>query len=385
MAGLFSLGGGGGGGSGGNREATTSSQNQSQNPAGPSEMINPWGSPPGVVLYRNEEVYQKGFEIWQQYVQVHHHHHPAGAAIPVAGGPPPNLNHPHFQPHHPDPTLYQLGDSLGSGPGGVGSSTRSLSYAATSSRGLRSGSVGGIGGGINCQDCGNQAKKDCAHMRCRTCCKSRGFDCPTHVKSTWVPAAKRRERQQQLAAMQQQNPDQQQQSQHRQQIDVMRGGEKRIRHSSSMSIVVPSSRLAAGGSSAGLEVGQSFPSEVSSPAVFRCVRVTSTNDTEEHLAYQTAVSIAGHVFKGILYDQGPEGRYNAEGEGEDRGDDSPRGSGLQQHNLLTGIGIATGNENTEGEATTGTSASAGDAAGGLYSTPINAFLAGTQFFPPPRS
>lgn len=55
-------------------------------------------------------------------------------------------------------------------------------------------------GGVSCRDCGNQAKKDCAHLRCRTCCKSRGFDCPTHVKSTWVPAAKRRERQQQVAA-----------------------------------------------------------------------------------------------------------------------------------------------------------------------------------------
>ena len=38
-------------------------------------------------------------------------------------------------------------------------------------------------------------------MRCRTCCRSRGLSCPTHVKSTWVPAAKRRERQQQLAAL----------------------------------------------------------------------------------------------------------------------------------------------------------------------------------------
>jgi LRP1 type putative zinc finger protein len=48
---------------------------------------------------------------------------------------------------------------------------------------------------LTCQDCGNQAKKDCSHRRCRTCCKSRGFDCATHVKSTWVPAARRRERQ----------------------------------------------------------------------------------------------------------------------------------------------------------------------------------------------
>lgn len=63
------------------------------------------------------------------------------------------------------------------------------------------------GGGISCQDCGNQAKKDCQHMRCRTCCKSRGFQCQTHVKSTWVPAAKRRERQQQLSSLQQQEKE----------------------------------------------------------------------------------------------------------------------------------------------------------------------------------
>lgn len=45
-----------------------------------------------------------------------------------------------------------------------------------------------------CKDCGNRAKKDCSHRRCRTCCKTRGFDCSTHVRSTWVPAARRRER-----------------------------------------------------------------------------------------------------------------------------------------------------------------------------------------------
>ncbi|XP_042465056.1 protein EXPRESSION OF TERPENOIDS 1-like isoform X2 [Zingiber officinale] len=54
-------------------------------------------------------------------------------------------------------------------------------------------------GGVSCRDCGNQAKKDCVHLRCRTCCQSRGFACSTHVKSTWVPAARRRERQQNLA------------------------------------------------------------------------------------------------------------------------------------------------------------------------------------------
>lgn len=70
---------------------------------------------------------------------------------------------------------------------------------------LPTGIIGGSGnvllqslsssGTATCQDCGNQAKKDCTHRRCRTCCKSRGFDCSTHVKSTWVPAARRRESQ----------------------------------------------------------------------------------------------------------------------------------------------------------------------------------------------
>lgn len=72
----------------------------------------------------------------------------------------------------------------------------------SSSMNLVESSGGGGGGGSGsssgtstCLDCGNQAKKDCIHRRCRTCCKSRGFDCTTHVKSTWVPAARRRERQ----------------------------------------------------------------------------------------------------------------------------------------------------------------------------------------------
>ena len=51
-------------------------------------------------------------------------------------------------------------------------------------------------GSAACQECGNSAKKDCTFSRCRTCCKSRGFPCATHERSTWVPAAKRRERQQ---------------------------------------------------------------------------------------------------------------------------------------------------------------------------------------------
>lgn len=45
-----------------------------------------------------------------------------------------------------------------------------------------------------CRDCGNRAKKGCGYSRCRTCCKSRGYDCSTHVKSTWVPSSRRKDR-----------------------------------------------------------------------------------------------------------------------------------------------------------------------------------------------
>ena len=147
-------------------------------------------------LFRNEEIYNKGFEIWpQQHQQSSFHHHEQQHQQ--------NINN-----------FYSFG---------VGSSRRnddnnndnvSVSFSDESTRfGLtvmRSSSGGLGGGGMNCQDCGNQAKKDCPHLRCRTCCKSRGFQCQTHVKSTWVPAAKRRERQQQLTSLQQQNQQQQQ-------------------------------------------------------------------------------------------------------------------------------------------------------------------------------
>ncbi|KAE8698674.1 hypothetical protein F3Y22_tig00110597pilonHSYRG00621 [Hibiscus syriacus] len=81
----------------------------------------------------------------------------------------------------------------------------------------------GFGGSTRCQECGNKAKRDCGFMRCRTCCRSKGFECQTHVTSTWVPAYRR-------------NPKRQRQN--------------------------PSS---------GLE-GRDFPTKVTSQATFRCVR-----------------------------------------------------------------------------------------------------------------
>lgn len=153
-------------------------------------------------LFRNEEIYNKGFEIWpqQQHSSFHHHH-----------------QHQHHQNLN---NFYTFGVGSSSTTNrrnndnnNINDDVVSVSFSDESTRfGLtvmRPG-VGLSGGGMNCQDCGNQAKKDCPHLRCRTCCKSRGFQCSTHVKSTWVPAAKRRERQQQLTALQQQNQQQQQ-------------------------------------------------------------------------------------------------------------------------------------------------------------------------------
>ncbi|KAF8687003.1 hypothetical protein HU200_043283 [Digitaria exilis] len=51
--------------------------------------------------------------------------------------------------------------------------------------------------------------------------------------------------------------------------------------------------------------GGRFPPELSVEAVFRCVRMGAVDEAEAELAYQTAVSIGGHTFKGILRDHGP--------------------------------------------------------------------------------
>lgn len=162
MAGFFCLGG---------KEASPNKQEEEEGDRRRQQQQQQGNS---LFLYRNEEIYNKGFEIWPQY---HHQQQ--------------NLN-----------SYY----SFGVGPSRIRSFD--INDSDESSRlGLtvmRQSSLAGGGGGMNCQDCGNQAKKDCVHLRCRTCCKSRGFPCQTHVKSTWVPAAKRRERQQQLSELQQQ-------------------------------------------------------------------------------------------------------------------------------------------------------------------------------------
>ncbi|XVF01043.1 hypothetical protein REPUB_Repub04eG0053600 [Reevesia pubescens] len=200
-------------------------------------------------------------------------------------------------------------------------------------------------GGTRCQDCGNQSKKDCGYMRCRTCCRSKGFECQTHIKSTWVPAYRRRQRHPQISSVPQQH--------------LPLHNPKRLREN-------PSS---------GFEVGN-FPAEVTSPATFRCVRVSSIEDAADQYAYRTAVNIGGHMFKGILYDQGPDQGHHSLGEC------SSRETQPHQPNQINVAALTM--------ATTTTSTSTSVAAETLlpfaYASPFNAFMsAGTQFFLHPKS
>ncbi|KAE8679854.1 Protein SHI RELATED SEQUENCE 1 [Hibiscus syriacus] len=273
-------------------------------------------------LYKNDEIYNKGFEIWPQ--QFYYQQQPNVTDISFGAGP-----------SRVKASGFNLSDE---------SSSRSVGFTVMKH------------GGMNCQDCGNQAKKDCAHLRCRACCKNRGFQCQTHVKSTWVPAAKRRERQQkQLAAL---NQNQQQEEQQ------FRGEKpKRLRENRGSP------------SSSGLELGK-FPHEVSSPSVFRFVKVSAVDDEDEELAYQTAVNIAGHVFKGILYDQGPENLYTSGGE--------------TSHSQQLNLPAATTTAETAGMTKTTAAATSSHPVTSMsdpsvHPTSLSAFIAGTPFFPPPRS
>ncbi|KAG6571704.1 Protein EXPRESSION OF TERPENOIDS 1, partial [Cucurbita argyrosperma subsp. sororia] len=200
-----------------------------------------------------------------------------------------------------------------------------------------------LGFSINCQDCGNQAKKDCSHLRCRTCCKSRGFHCQTHVKSTWVPATKRRERQ-------------------LQRHQIVRQQSQLDQPDQTAPVDTP-----------GLEVAN-FPAEFNSSAVFRCVKVSAIDDVEEQFAYQTSVNIGGRMFKGILYDQGPESTPNLSTGGE-----SSYCYGGEDDNQALELVIGASNGGWRSNKPTPFMESS------LYPIPINTFNTGTQNFPSSRT
>ncbi|CAN8234614.1 unnamed protein product [Cochlearia groenlandica] len=235
-------------------------------------------------------------------------------------------------------------------------------------------------GGMNCQDCGNQAKKDCPHMRCRTCCKSRGFHCQTHVKSTWVPAAKRRERLAQLSSLQHNSISATSTSRD----ETQNANAKRLREdkdhsggSGSGLALGNITRVVNTNSNSGLEMSQNLPPEINSPAVFRCVKVSSMEEDQEEddqeYAYQTAVNIGGHVFKGILYDQGLDQDH-------------------QNHNHQLNLLASTATTSNAQETVAKTAVTfVGNNNNGLildhsslYPSQLNSYLAGTPFFTPPR-
>ncbi|XP_076892139.1 protein SHI RELATED SEQUENCE 1-like [Bidens hawaiensis] len=300
-------------------------------------------TPTSLHLFRNEEIRNKEFEIWQQYYQLHQQHNNTAACNSNSTSSNNNNN-------NNIPTAVPCWKMMRQGGYGIAGGE----YVGS-----------GSGSGINCQDCGNQAKKDCHHMRCRTCCRSRGFPCQTHVKSTWVPAAKRRERHQQQLGLVMRSGGGDDQNTKRLREDhhfVTTGGGGVVNVASTHHQSI----------SSGLETGH-FPAEVSSPAVFRCVRVSAMNVAEEQLAYQTTVSIGGHVFKGILYDHGP-----CSGDISSTAGDIGSSSQHQRLNLITSA--------TAGAATTAVNPNATSVdPSSMLPTPLNAFMVGTQFFPPPRS
>ncbi|KAL4588859.1 hypothetical protein LXL04_001756 [Taraxacum kok-saghyz] len=127
---------------------------------------------------------------------------------------------------------------------------------------------------MRCLDCGNKAKKDCLYYRCRSCCRGHGFNCQTHVKSTWVPVSTRQ--------MVVQNSITTSYAEQQEEEELY----------------LPSSS----------GIGGQFSMEVKSEATFTRVRVATTtreNGVMDQYAYETSINIGGHIFKGILYDQGP--------------------------------------------------------------------------------
>ncbi|XP_074584257.1 protein LATERAL ROOT PRIMORDIUM 1-like [Curcuma longa] len=211
----------------------------------------------------------------------HHHHLESLPSVPAAA--------PLIPPQHllsnPNPNAYFSNYSM---------------HPMLDSRGEIAGCAAG-GGVSTCQDCGNQAKKDCTHRRCRTCCKSRGFECSTHVKSTWVPAARRRERQLAAVASAPKKPRVSASSLHQPPAAAAAASHTSTSNTTPPRSIDTTSSLQNGGD----DVGEILPVNVRSPAVFKCVRVSSMDDDgEDEYAYHAVIKIGGRVFKGFLFDQG---------------------------------------------------------------------------------
>ncbi|KFK34683.1 hypothetical protein AALP_AA5G177900 [Arabis alpina] len=134
-----------------------------------------------------------------------------------------------------------------------------------------------------CKDCGNRAKKECLFERCRTCCKSRGYHCVTHVKSTWIPSSSSS-------------------SQHHRTATSLSSSDRkkklRIDPSDKATVlIVPTTT-----SRQETSFKEGLPGKIEAPAVFKRTRVTAISNNEQaEIGYQATVTISGHVFKGFLH------------------------------------------------------------------------------------
>ncbi|CAH8268596.1 unnamed protein product [Arabidopsis lyrata] len=127
-----------------------------------------------------------------------------------------------------------------------------------------------------CRDCGNRAKKECLFERCRTCCKSRGYNCVTHVKSTWIPSS---------ATRSSSSP-----SERKKKL-------KLDKQSSANVSLLPTTT-----SRQERSFKEGLPGKIEAPAVFKRTRVTAISNNEQaEIGYQATVTISGHVFKGFLH------------------------------------------------------------------------------------
>ena len=133
--------------------------------------------------------------------------------------------------------------------------------------------------------------------------------------------------------------------------------------------------------------GGNFPAEVNSLATFRCIRVMSSeNNVVDQYAYQTSINIGGHVFKGILYDQGPTTSGAGGGETSSAAtSDTPQQQFQHQFDIAASISTTTGAALAPPLPTNSSGANLlYPSPASLYSAPFNAFLPGMQFFPYPR-
>ncbi|KAG2244806.1 hypothetical protein Bca52824_093372 [Brassica carinata] len=243
----------------------------------------------------------------------HHHHQHVGlvsgsdqinsnaAAASLGVGVIPLLTTAPAQQHQNvgDTDINFLGNSRRwqSNDSSSNNQTEYLHFKSTTVASTSNNSGSGSAGTATCQDCGNQAKKECKQRRCRTCCKSRGFDCSTHVKSTWVSAARRRERQVMPTTSTSSGTK-------KPRIVGSQQQQQATSHTSTSNTPPQSFDTSSSQKDGGSR--EAWPGQVRAAAVFKCVRVTAVEDGDDEYAYQAVVKIGGHIFKGFLYDQGLE-------------------------------------------------------------------------------